>query len=133
MRQEHKIGEEFTDNRVKEVFDGLKEAIHIPNYGFEEIKFYPRIKKIGVTIFVKSEIYAILQSCKPTIREVGKELNEQYERHLNTEPEQVELKSLVSIPFKCPNMEDSCPFVDTMTATLDMNCSECEHNIKANK
>ena len=31
------------------------------------------------------------------------------------------------IHFKCPYQEFSCPFVDTMTATLDKQCSECEH------
>ena len=45
-----------------------------------------------------------------------------------TEHEQVELKSVVSIPFKCPYMDDSCPFVDTMTAILDKDCRECDNN-----
>lgn len=44
------------------------------------------------------------------------------------EDEQVELRAVVDIPFKCPYMSDSCPFVDTMTATLDKNCGECENN-----
>lgn len=42
--------------------------------------------------------------------------------------EQVEPKSVVDIPFKCLYLSDSCPFVDTMTATLNKNCNECENN-----
>ncbi len=30
-----------------------------------------------------------------------------------------------SIPFKCPNGDFSCPYVNTMTSTLDVNCNDC--------
>jgi len=31
------------------------------------------------------------------------------------------------IPFKCPHGEFSCPFVNTMTSTLDADCNTCEN------
>lgn len=35
-----------------------------------------------------------------------------------------------SIPFKCPNGDFSCEYVNTMTATLDIDCDKCDINPK---
>lgn len=30
-----------------------------------------------------------------------------------------------NIPFKCPHLNISCPYVDTLTSTLDNDCNTC--------
>lgn len=30
-----------------------------------------------------------------------------------------------NIPFKCPHLNISCPYVDTLTSTLDNDCKTC--------
>ena len=37
-----------------------------------------------------------------------------------------------SIPFKCPKGNFSCPYVNTMTYTLDVDCKTCNHHEKQN-
>ena len=32
-----------------------------------------------------------------------------------------------TIPFKCPNGDYSCPYVDTLTSTLDRDCKDCNY------
>ena len=32
------------------------------------------------------------------------------------------------IPFKCPKGDYSCPYVDTMTSTLDGDCNSCKYS-----
>lgn len=37
------------------------------------------------------------------------------------------------IPFKCPFMQASCPYVDVATITALKKCIDCEHNKKNKK
>ena len=119
----------FEDKNFIGLMGNLREAIEIESYQFKLVEFLPQTKQLSVSILVDSEKCFILHAVKPNPKEIADSLNEQYERFMNTEHEQVELKSVVDIPFKCPYMSDSCPFVDTMTATRDKNCSECENYI----
>jgi len=34
-----------------------------------------------------------------------------------------------TIQFKCPSNNFSCPYVDTMTSTLDQDCKTCKHKV----
>ena len=76
---------------MERIIKEIRELINVPNYDFENITIFPLINKISATIFVKSKNYAILHSCKPTPQEVAIDLNDQYERFMNTKHEQVTL------------------------------------------
>ena len=39
------------------------------------------------------------------------------------------MNNLINIPFKCPYNDFSCEFVDTLTSTLEMDCSKCKFKI----
>lgn len=62
------------------------------DFHFEKIEYLPLTKNLSVSILVNSEKCFILHAVKPTPQEVATDLNEQYERHLNTKTEQNTLK-----------------------------------------
>lgn len=62
------------------------------DFHFEKIEYLPLTKNLSVSILVNSENNIILHAVKPSPQEVASDLNEQYERHLNTKNEQVKLK-----------------------------------------
>ena len=70
----------------------LRTHITIPEYYFTNVMILPLTKNLSVSILVNSEKSFILCAVKPTAQEVAQDLNEQYERFMNTEHEQNTLK-----------------------------------------
>lgn len=62
------------------------------DFCFQKIEFLPQTKQLSVSILVDSEKSFILHAVKPTPKEAANDLNEQYERFMSTEHEQIELK-----------------------------------------
>lgn len=79
-------------NCLSMLIDILKQSITIPAYTFQKIEILPLTEQLSVSILVDSENSFILHSSKSTPQEVGGDLNDQYERHLNTKTEQNTLK-----------------------------------------
>lgn len=78
--------------RERALLTELRPHITIPEYEFKDVMFFPLTKMISVAIFVKSKNCTILHSVKSTPQEIAESLNEQYERHLNIQTEQITLK-----------------------------------------
>lgn len=70
----------------------LKRHLTIPNYVIQYAELLPLTKQYSVAILCIEQVSFILHSDQDTLEGVAKDLNEQYERHLNTKNEQVTLK-----------------------------------------
>ncbi len=76
-----------------------------------------------------------LERLKLKVDEKYQELSVLKQKHSRTSQNRVGGKFakkeviMPSIPFRCVRGDFSCPYVDTMSATIDMDCSVCKHGI----